>query len=65
MLAVKGKYRVSNLKNSEIEQFFFGLHKQLSTREISINLTKKKKKTLMDFEFVLSSHLLKAILTYS
>ena len=44
MLAVKGKYRVSNLKNSEIEQFCFGLRKQLSTREISINLTKKKKK---------------------
>ena len=65
MLAVKGKYRVSNLKNSEIEKFCFGLQKQLSTREISINLTKKKKKTLMDFEFVLSSHLLKAILTYS
>ena len=63
MLAVKGKYRVSNLKNSEIEKFCFGLQKQLSTREISINLTKKK--TLMDFEFVLSSHLLIAILTYS
>lgn len=44
MLAAKGKYRVSNLKNSEIEKFCFGLQKQLSTREISINLTKKKKK---------------------
>lgn len=54
MLVAKGKYRVSNFKNSEIEQFCFGLHKQLSTREISINLTKKKK-TLMDFEFVLST----------